>query len=254
MKAAEHANSKSTTHAKFNISDRYKAYQDLAVSKRCFDNDVIDSKFITSLRNEIDSYSNQLITSLCNQRGVRYEQCEFNTYITNTPEKLDVVEKLKKYHANAEANLAGGNGVILFGPRGTGKDHLAMSLAKSMIRTQFTEIAWFNGMDIFGMFRDSFNEKSSITEQDVIRRLCKPRILYISDPLPPSGSLSEFQMSALFRVLDMRYSHCKATWITINVQDGTEMDLRLGMQNGDRLRDGSLAVFCNWPSFRKVAL
>lgn len=107
-------------------------------------------------------------------------------------------------------------------------------------------------MDIFGKFRDAFNDSTKFTEQDVITQLVAPDLLYISDPLPPTGTLSEFQMSSMFRILDARYSHKKATVVTINVADGNEMDLRMGVQNGDRLRDGALAIKCNWQSFRKA--
>jgi hypothetical protein len=52
--------------------------------------------------------------------------------------------------------------------------------------------------------------------------------------------------------VDYRYSHRKPIWLTLNVADGAEAELRMGAQTVDRLRDGALVLFCNWPSYRKA--
>ena len=109
---------------------------------------------------------------------------------------------------------------------------------------------WINGADMRGDVRDG--TKSETLERDYVKRLTRPDVLWISDPLPVGGSLTEAQQDRLFRVLDDRYSAMKPTWVTVNVMSGTELDERLGPQNADRLRDGALAVFCNWPTNRKV--
>jgi hypothetical protein len=57
----------------------------------------------------------------------------------------------------------------------------------------------------------------------------------------------------LFRVVDARYRQCKPTWITVNAVGRTELDRRMGAQTADRITDGAVALFCNWPSYRKAS-
>lgn len=111
-------------------------------------------------------------------------------------------------------------------------------------------VTWQNGMDLFGDIRDAMD--TGDTERSLVARLVAPDVLYMSDPLPPIGKLTEFQAGLLFRVLDGRYNRRRPTWATINVSSGAELDDRIGPQNGDRLRDGALAIFCDWSSYRKV--
>ena len=42
-------------------------------------------------------------------------------------------------------------------------------------------------------------------------------------------------------------------WVTVNVNSRAELDSRMGVQLADRLVDGALTLFCNWPSYRKPA-
>ena len=124
-----------------------------------------------------------------------------------------------------------------------------MSVALAAIKAGFNVI-WQNGMDLFGDIRDAIDKGDA--ERALVSKLVSPDVLYLSDPLPPVGKLTDFQAAMLFRVLDGRYSRKRPTWVTVNVSSGAEMDERMGPQNGDRLRDGALAIFCDWPSHRRV--
>ena len=124
-----------------------------------------------------------------------------------------------------------------------------MGICKEAIRRDVFSIRWVNGADMFGDARDLISDGGS--EKDFVRRLVLPSVLYISDPVPPSGSITEFQASLLFRILDGRYSAGKPTIATVNVASRAELDTRIGSQNSDRLRDGALCVPCAWSSYRK---
>lgn len=182
-------------------------------------------------------------------RGERYAMCKLSNFECNVAGQSEVVAKLKQYGEDFESEIKRGTNIIAFGPKGTGKDHLLSAMANGAIRLGVT-VEWVNGADLFGLVRDRIGAEQS--EASLIQSYVRPTVLYISDPLPPIGNITDFQAATLFRILDGRYSRMRPTWCTVNVADGVELEQRMGAQNADRLRDGALALYCNWPSYRKV--
>ena len=189
------------------------------------------------------------IEDLVAARGVRYRNCRFRNYKCDSAEQTKVKEQLEHYCHEIEANLHEGNGLVLFGPKGTGKDHLLMSVAYSAISAGSDAIKWCNGLELYAGIRDAISNKH--TESSVKDPLVIAPVLWISDPLPPTGALTEHQQAILFEIIDRRYSNARPTWVSVNVASGSEAESRLGAATVDRLRDGAMTLFCNWESYRK---
>lgn len=207
----------------------------------------------------------QQLIALC---GARYAQCTFTSFVATTPEQQQARDVVVGYANELGDHLADGTNLILFGSRGTGKDHLLTALLRQAIlrygfavRTELHEVLkrpgdtlhWVNGVDVYSEFRDAMDIKGR-SERRIRDKYTRPLVMAISDPLPPSGPITSFQSEKLFQILDERYRHKRPTWLTINVKDGDELDERLGPQNADRLRDGAVVVHFNWDSWRKAKL
>lgn len=182
------------------------------------------------------------------QVGKRHSQCTLENYQTECDGQSHAVILLREYLDRAPARVRAGEGIVLFGPSGTGKDHLLVGVGRELINRHDLEVAWHHGLDIHGRFRDAI--KSDSLERLLVNEFVTPRVLIISDPLPPRGALSEYQASTLLRILDLRYRHCRPTLVSMNVANAEEADARLGAAAVDRLRDGAVTAYCNWPTYR----
>lgn len=184
--------------------------------------------------------------------GSRYADCTLDGFIVSgeaadRPKQERTLVQLMAYRDTLKERVIEGSGVFLFGPAGCGKDHLLSALMLDAVRAGYA-VKWFNGMDVYGAFRDGMD--SETPEKRMIADMAKPDILALSDPIPPKGDVTDFQRSQLFRVIDRRYRDRKPTWITANVSSREEADQRFGVQLVDRLTDGALCLPCNWPSYR----
>lgn len=187
---------------------------------------------------------------LLKQAGTRYGQCRLNNFICTTAAQTRVVKELGGYCETIGERLAKREGIVLYGPVGTGKDHLAFAVARAAVGA-FRTVRWVNGQQWFGDIRDAMD--TDRTEEALIGRLGWSDLTVISDPLPPVGQLTQHQATMLYRAVHARYEAGKATIVTVNVGDDSEADSRLGAPTWDRLCDGAWKVQCNWPSYRKPA-
>ena len=63
--------------------------------------------------------------------------------------------------------------------------------------------------------------------------------------------LIAFEAAMLVRVLDGRNRAKRPVWVSINVRSIREADELMGPAVVDRLRPGSIAAYCDWPSYRR---
>jgi len=198
-------------------------------------------------------------------QGSRYAGCRLSTFEITCPGQRRVVDALKSYLDDFPSQVAAGAGIVLFGPSGTGKDHLLVGLAGEAIYTHDKINAWdvqkddppkhpyeivrVRGADLFEQMRSTMD--ADATEADIIDPLTYADVLILSDPVPIRGAVTSFQTDVLYRIIDRRYAWQKPTWATLNVASGAEADERLGVALADRLRDGTLCLYCDWPSYRK---
>lgn len=182
--------------------------------------------------------------------GDRYSECRLANFVATTPLQQRVVASLTAYCKSITIRHAKREGLVLYGPVGTGKDHLAFAVARAAVLAGLS-VKWLNGQDWYGQVRDAMDGDTS--EATLIRRIASRDFAVISDPLPPIGNLTQHQATMLYRAVEARYAAGKPTIVTVNVADDNEADMRLGAPTWDRLCHGAGKVKCEWASYRKPA-
>jgi DNA replication protein DnaC len=212
---------------------------------------------------------NAVWTALCEERGPRYSAARFSNFQIEHDGQKVAVEKLQQYAADAENRIAAGESVWLIGPAGTGKDHLMFALCYAAVAA-FKSVLWVNGSALWLAFREAINSKGKTdfrrgvygeydtfdatlhgSEASISHKLAEVDVLAISDPLSPSGPLTDYQAETLLRIIDRRYSHMRPTFLTINCASRQEAEQRMGAAVVDRLAHDALVVACSWPSYRQ---
>lgn len=160
-----------------------------------------------------------------------------------------IIEQARVLAKNLGVHTKSGGNVILYGPPGTGKDHLLVALARVAMLNFGIGVQWVNGQDLYGHFRDRIDTDRS--ESWLVNLYCRLPVLAISDPVPPKGETSSYAANMLYRIVDYRYRNKLSTWVTVNVVNEQEAKEQLSAPVFDRLVDNCVALFCNWPSYRR---
>ena len=203
-------------------------------------------------------------------RGRRYADCRLGTFDVEIPpcepEDFDAYEERAKIVQDLQTIdypkfFREGVSFLWLGSKGTGKDHLMVGalfclIAKTRIAAEkwgyptirAVRVKWTSGVTLFGDRRDAMDLDQ--TEAEFCAPYIHADLLAISDPLPPTGTLTDFQQQTLYRIIDGRYNACRPTWATINVANRQELDERMGPQIADRLCDEAVDLPCYWPSYR----
>ena len=191
------------------------------------------------------------LADLLQDVGTRYCHATLTDFVVTDPKQQRAIDLVRGHLERLDDHVTAGEGLIFYGPSGTGKDHLAIGAGRVAIGRGYT-VGWQSAQTIFADIRDSFSDESGQSEADVMRNLIQPDILIVSDPVPSHGELTDFQGNILYRLVNARYCEQKPTWTTLNVADVDEARRRVGPATIDRLTHGATPVFCSWPSFRKA--
>jgi len=178
-----------------------------------------------------------------------FKAATINTFEVYDPEQEKAIAAVKEFVSNIEENVEAGNGAFLIGPPGTGKDHLAIAIAREAVIRLRASARWLDVSTFRSQLRDAI--KSSTEEKRTIGPFLLADVLVLSDPIPPGSSMSDFQADALFRLIDGRWRMKRPTIITANFADEAEANSLLGSQVVDRLSQGALRLRCKWESFRR---
>lgn len=190
--------------------------------------------------------------------GPRLAMASLENYATKGRDQIEVLANAKQYAATLVERLERAEGALFYGPPGTGKDHLAVGIARAAMTLHRWPCRWVYGLDFYGELRAAIG--SGKDERDVLRQYEAPKLLVLSDPVPPltdadrnKGELTAYQVEMLARLVEHRNRARKLTITTINCRDGKEASARLGAATWSRLRDHAWVFPCFWNDFRQPA-
>lgn len=158
----------------------------------------------------------------------RYQHCNFEDYYTDEydHEKYGAdAERWNRSLAQAKLDVQGfaknfpmgtKNGLMLMGPCGVGKTHLAVAALEEIVLHGHTGLFYDYG-ELLKEIRDSYNPESNATEMGVLQPVLKTEVLLLDDLGSSKPSL--WALETVGHILNTRYNEDRLTILTTNFLD-----------------------------------
>lgn len=106
--------------------------------------------------------------------------------------------------------------LYIFGPSGTGKTHLAVSLIKEYIKDSQMSCLFTTLDELLTSFRDSYNNKHIVSESELYKKYNEDIHVLVIDDIG-SQRLTDWGISVLNAIVNTRYNNCVITIWTSNM-------------------------------------
>lgn len=176
----------------------------------------------------------------------RFQSKGFDSYIANTKDQQKALAKCKRYADQFKENFENGRSLLLLGSVGTGKTHLANAIANQIITELGYTVLYSTVGSMLRFIRSSFSD-SELSESEAYSTFTQPHLLIIDEIGVQKAS--EFELTALFDIINERYEKLFPT-IIISNHGPKELANYLGDRVVDRLREGGSVILFEWESER----
>ncbi len=179
----------------------------------------------------------------------RFLQKTLENYAVNVDNQQTILNHAKKYVENFDSISKTGENLLFGGFPGTGKTHIAISVAKSIIINGYSAL-YLQTREALLMLRASWNNKNEESENEVMQKFCSVDFL-ILDEFGPSSN-SEIDRSQIFAIIDGRYRNCKPSAFITNHKKAEIIDF-VGERAFRRLTELSAWKVFDWKSFNAAS-
>lgn len=200
---------------------------------------------------ELNKINKVFRNSNMTKRGIRRT---FDSFEVNKSNKK-AYEIAKKYAENWDKYKAEGTGLIFIGRYGTGKTHLAFSIANYLLNKGIP-VVYETLINLMERLKLGYGKEAEFGYYEIIKLYCECDLLIIDDL--GKEKLSEWVLEKLFQIINTRYENMLPILITTNYTE-KEIIKRLSSNNDgiaaeslvSRLNEVCLEVNMNFEDYRK---
>jgi len=182
----------------------------------------------------------------------RYQKCSLGNFVTYQNEKLlRAVDYAKRF---VDAFPVAKKGLMLIGPPGIGKTHIAVSVLREVVRRTGASGLYYDTRALLKDIRNTYNPVTHTAEMDVIRPVMEAELLVLDDL--GAERLTDWVEETMSLIVNTRYNERRATIFTSNYEDIPDdvnsLLVRVGFRLHSRLREMCEFLEYDGPDYRNL--
>ena len=169
----------------------------------------------------------------------RYQRCTLDSFLTyQNEELLRAVATARRF---CEAFPVVDKGLMLIGPPGIGKTHIAVAVLRDVVRRTGARGMYYDTRALLKDIRSTYNPVTHTAEMDVIRPVMDAELLILDDL--GAERLTDWVEETMSLIVNTRYNERRATIFTSNyldipdIEDPNSLLSRIGFRMRSRLHE-----------------
>jgi len=163
----------------------------------------------------------------------RYAQCGFENYeIRNSTQQAAVYicQRLIEDYPNVD------RGLLIIGPCGVGKTHLAVATIKELIQKKLVPCLFYDFRDLLKEIQDSYDPLSQESELRILAPVYEAEVLVLDEL--GAAKPTEWVQDTMTQIINTRYNQKRITIFTSNFLDASTSSTKETLTDrvGERLR------------------